>query len=64
MADHDPASLWTATGASDQRLIVHQVSDECQLISDLNHAYGLNIYGRGAGSVCDSFPISNNENDA
>ena len=62
--DHQKATLYAATGAADQRLKIHQVSGGCQLLSDLNNAYGLNIYGRGAGSVCDFFRVSGNERDA
>ena len=61
---HQAATLYTATGAADQRLKVHQVSGGCQLLSDLNPQFGLNIYGRGAGSVCDFYPVSGNESDA
>lgn len=61
---HQAATLYTATGAPDQRLKVHQVSGGCQLLSDLNPQFGLNIYGRGAGSVCDFYPVSGNESDA
>ncbi len=43
---------------------VHKVSGGCQLLSDLNNAYGLNIYGTKAGSVCDFYPVSGNFNDA
>lgn len=64
IADHQKATLYAATGAADQRLKIHQVSGGCQLLSDLNNAYGLNIYGRGAGSVCDFFWVSGNESDA
>lgn len=64
IADHQKATLYAATGAADQRLKIHQVSGGCQLLSDLNNAYGLNIYGRGAGSVCDFFRVSGNERDA
>lgn len=64
IANHQAATLYTATGAADQRLQVHAVSGGCQLRSDLDHAYGLNIYGRGAGSVCDFYPVSGNESDA
>lgn len=61
---HQAATLYTATGAADQRLKVHQVSGGCQLLSDLDPQFGLNIYGRGAGSVCDFYPVSGNESDA
>ena len=64
IADHQKATLYAATGAADQRLKIHQVSGGCQLLSDLNNAYGLNIYGRGAGSVCDFFRVYGNERDA
>lgn len=64
ISSHQDANLYTATGDPDQRLQVHQVSGGCQLLSDLNHSYGLNIYGRGAGSVCDFYPVSGNESDA
>ena len=64
IASHQKATLYAATGAADQRLKIHQVSGGCQLLSDLNNAYGLNIYGRGAGSVCDFYPVSGNESDA
>ena len=64
IANHQKATLYAATGAADQRLKIHQVSGGCQLLSDLNNAYGLNIYGRGAGSVCDFFRVSGNERDA
>jgi len=55
---------YTAAGSADQRLKVHKVSGGCQLLSDLNNAYGLNIYGTKAGSVCDFYPVSGNFNDA
>ncbi len=64
IADHQKATLYAATGAADQRLKIHQVSGGCQLLSDLNNAYGLNIYGTKAGSVCDFYPVSGNFNDA
>ena len=64
IASHQKATLYTAAGSADQRLKVHKVSGGCQLLSDLNNAYGLNIYGRGAGSVCDFYPVSGNEIDA
>ena len=64
IASHQKATLHTAAGSADQRLKVHKVSGGCQLLSDLNNAYGLNIYGRGAGSVCDFYPVSGNESDA
>ena len=64
IASHQKATLYTAAGSADQRLKVHKVSGGCQLLSDLNNAYGLNIYGRGAGSVCDFFRVSGNERDA
>ena len=64
IASHQKATLYTAAGSADQRLKVHKVSGGCQLLSDLNNAYGLNIYGRGAGSVCDFYPVSGNESDA
>lgn len=64
ISDHQKATLYAATGAADQRLKVKKVTGGCQLLSDLNNAYGLNIYGRGAGSVCDFFPVSGNESDA
>lgn len=64
IADHQKATLYAATGAADQRLKVHKVSGGCQLLSDLNNAYGLNIYGTKAGSVCDFYPVSGNFNDA
>lgn len=64
IASHQKATLYTATGSADQRLKVHKVSGGCQLLSDLNNAYGLNIYGTKAGSVCDFYPVSGNFNDA
>ena len=56
--------LYAATGAADQRLKVHKAEGGCQLLSDLDNEYGLNIYGRGAGSVCDFFRVPGNESDA
>lgn len=64
IASHQKATLYTAVGSADQRLKVHKVSGGCQLLSDLNNAYGLNIYGTKAGSVCDFYPVSGNFNDA
>ena len=64
IASHQKAPLYTAAGSADQRLKVHKVSGGCQLLSDLNNAYGLNIYGTKAGSVCDFYPVSGNFNDA
>ena len=64
IASHQKATLYTAAGPADQRLKVHKVSGGCQLLSDLNNAYGLNIYGTKAGSVCDFYPVSGNFNDA
>lgn len=64
IASHQKATLYTAAGSADQRLKVHKVSSGCQLLSDLNNAYGLNIYGTKAGSVCDFYPVSGNFNDA
>lgn len=64
IASHQKATLHTAAGSADQRLKVHKVSGGCQLLSDLNNAYGLNIYGTKAGSVCDFYPVSGNFNDA
>lgn len=64
IASHQKATLYTAAGSADQRLKVHKVSGGCQLLSDLNNAYGLNIYGTKAGSVCDFYPVSGNFNDA
>lgn len=64
IASHQKATLYTAAGYADQRLKVHKVSGGCQLLSDLNNAYGLNIYGTKAGSVCDFYPVSGNFNDA
>ena len=43
IASHQKATLYTAAGSADQRLKVHKVSGGCQLLSDLNNAYGLNI---------------------
>ena len=63
-ASHQKATLYTVAGSADQRLKVHKVSGGCQLLSDLNNAYGLNIYGTKAGSVCDFYPVSGNFNDA
>lgn len=60
IASHQKATLYTAAGSADQRLKVHKVSGGCQLLSDLNNAYGLNIYGTKAGSVCDFYPVSGN----
>ena len=64
IASHQKATLYTAAGSADQRLKVHKVSGGCQLLSDLNNAYGLNIYGTKAGSACDFYPVSGNFNDA
>ena len=64
IASHQKATLYTAAGSADQRLKVHKVSGGCQLLSDLNNAYGLNIYGTKAGIVCDFYPVSGNFNDA
>ena len=64
IASHQKATLYTAAGSADQRLKVHKVSGGCQLLSDLNNAYGLNIYGTKAGSVCDFYPVYGNFNDA
>lgn len=64
IASHQKAALYTAAGSADQRLKVHKVSGGCHLLSDLNNAYGLNIYGTKAGSVCDFYPVSGNFNDA
>lgn len=64
IASHQKATLYTAAGSADQRLKVHKVSGGCQLLSDLNNAYGLNTYGTKAGSVCDFYPVSGNFNDA
>lgn len=64
IASHQKATLYTAAGSADQRLKAHKVSGGCQLLSDLNNAYGLNIYGTKAGSVCDFYPVSGNFNDA
>lgn len=64
IASHQKATLYTAAGSADQRLKVHKVSGGCQLLSDLNNVYGLNIYGTKAGSVCDFYPVSGNFNDA
>lgn len=64
IASHQKATLYTAVGSADQRLKVHKVSGGCQLLSDLNNAYGLNIYGTKVGSVCDFYPVSGNFNDA
>ena len=64
IASHQKATLYTAAGSADQRLKVHKVSGGCRLLSDLNNAYGLNIYGTKAGSVCDFYPVSGNFNDA
>lgn len=64
IASHQKATLYTAAGSADQRLKVHKVSGGCQLLSDLYNAYGLNIYGTKAGSVCDFYPVSGNFNDA
>lgn len=64
IASHQKATLYTAAGSADQRLKVHKVSGGCQLLSDLNNAYGLNIYGTKVGSVCDFYPVSGNFNDA
>ena len=64
IASHQKATLYTAAGSADQRLKVHKVSGGCQLLSDLNNAYGLHIYGTKAGSVCDFYPVSGNFNDA
>lgn len=64
IASHQKATLYTAAGSADQRLKVHKVSGGCQLLSDLNNAYGLNIYGTKAGRVCDFYPVSGNFNDA
>lgn len=64
IASHQKSTLYTAAGSADQRLKVHKVSGGCQLLSDLNNAYGLNIYGTKAGSVCDFYPVSGNFNDA
>ena len=41
IASHQKATLYTAAGSADQRLKVHKVSGGCQLLSDLNNAYGL-----------------------
>lgn len=71
ISSHQKATLYTATGAADQRLQVHKVDGGCQLISALStdfkdetKMFGLNIYGRKAGSVCDFFPVYNNFDDA
>lgn len=70
IANHQKATLYRATGAADQRLIVYQVASGCQLVSalspdidDVQKRFGLNIYGRKAGSVCDFFPAYQNSND-
>lgn len=70
IANHQKATLYRATGAADQRLIVYQVAGGCQLVSALSPSikderkrFGLNIYGRKAGSVCDFFPAYQNSND-
>ena len=70
IVDHQKATLYRATGAADQRLIVYQVAGGCQLVSALSpdiddeqKRFGLNIYGRKAGSVCDFFPAYKNFND-
>ena len=71
ISSHQKATLYTATGAADQRLQVHKVGGGCQLISALStdfkdetKMFGLNIYGSKAGSVCDFFPVYNNFDDA
>lgn len=71
ISSHQKATLYTATGAADQRLQVHKVDGGCQLISALStdfkdetKMFGLNIYGRKAGSICDFFPVYNNFDDA
>lgn len=71
ISSHQKATLYTATGAADQRLQVHKVDGGCQLISALStdfkdetKMFGLNIYGSKAGSVCDFFPVYNNFDDA
>ena len=70
IANHQKATLYRATGAADQRLIVHRVAGGCQLVSALSpdiddpqKRFGLNIYGQKAGSVCDFFPAYKNFND-
>ena len=70
IANHQKATLYRATGAADQRLIVYRVAGGCQLVSalspdidDAQKRFGLNIYGRKAGSVCDFFPAYQNSND-
>lgn len=70
IANHQKATLYRATGAADQRLIVYQVAGGCQLVSalspdidDVQKRFGLNIYGQKAGSVCDFFPAYKNFND-
>lgn len=70
IVDHQKATLYRATGAADQRLTVYQVAGGCQLVSALSPSikderkrFGLNIYGRKAGSVCDFFPAYQNSND-
>lgn len=71
ISSHQKATLYTATGAADQRLQVHKVDGGCQLISALStdfkdetKMFGLNIYGSKAGSVGDFFPVYNNFDDA
>lgn len=64
IAKHQITTLYRATGDPDQRLQVHKVNGGCQLLSDLDHAYGLNIYGSKPGTVCDFFPVKDNFNDA
>lgn len=70
IANHQKATLYRATGAADQRLIVYRVAGGCQLVSalspdidDAQKRFGLNIYGQKAGSVCDFFPAYKNFND-
>lgn len=62
ISNHQNANLYTATGNPDQRLKIHIVPGGCQLQSDLNHAYGLNIYR--STKNCDFFPVAGNETDA
>ncbi len=64
ISNHQIANLYSPTGDPDQRLQIHQVTGGCQLLSALNTAYGLNIYGSTAGSPCDFYPVANNFNDA
>ena len=58
-------TLWSKdTGSNEQKWVISELGSSVQIKSNIDNAYGLNIYRSGNPYNCNIYKIAGNESDA